>query len=39
VPPCSVTETWAAILGRFKRQAASVLNLPHSVYGDVAAVV
>jgi glutamate synthase domain-containing protein 3 len=39
VPPCSVTETWAAILARFKRQATSVWNLPHSVYGNVAAVV
>ena len=39
VPPCSIAETWAATLARFKRQATSLLQLPHSVYGDVSAVV
>jgi glutamate synthase (ferredoxin) len=39
VSPCSIAETWAATLARFKRQATSLLHLPHSVYGDVSAVV
>jgi glutamate synthase domain-containing protein 3 len=39
VPPCSIAETWAAILVRLKPQGTPGLVLPQSIYGDVAAVV
>jgi hypothetical protein len=39
VPPCSIAETWAAILVRLKPQGTPRLVLPQSIYGDVAAVV